>query len=45
MTKATLERRTQQLIDEVMQHPHIDELLNLMEEQLIDDAELASVEL
>lgn len=45
MTKKTLERRTQQLIDEVMQHPHIDELLRLMEEQLIDDAELASVEL
>lgn len=45
MTKKTLERRTQQLIDEVMQHPHIDELLSLMEEQLIDDAELASVEL
>lgn len=45
MTKKTLERRTQQLIHEVMQHPHIDELLSLMEEQLIDDTELASVEL
>lgn len=37
MTKKTLERRTQQLISEVMQHLHKDELLQLMEEQLLDD--------
>ena len=37
MTKKTLERRTQQLIDEIMQHVHKDELLKLMQEQLEDD--------
>lgn len=37
MTKKTLERRTQQLVDEIMQHSHKDELLQLMEEQLLDD--------
>ena len=38
MTKATLERRTQQLTAEVMQHAHKEELLLIMEEQLIDDS-------
>jgi hypothetical protein len=38
MTKKTLERRTQQLITEVMQHPHKEELLKLMHAQLADDA-------
>ena len=37
MTKKTLERRTQQLVDEIMQHSHKDELLQIMEEQLLDD--------
>ena len=37
MTKKTLERRTQQLVDEIMQHLHKEELLQLMEEQLLDD--------
>ena len=39
MTKKTLERRTQQLINEVMQHPHKEELLVLMEEQLTEDSD------
>lgn len=39
MTKATLERRTQQLIDEIMQHSHKDELLQLMAEQLQEDVD------
>lgn len=39
MTKATLERRTQQLISEVMQHLHKDELLQLMAEQLQEDSD------
>lgn len=38
MTKYTQERRTQQLITEVMQHPHKEELLKLMHQQLADDA-------
>lgn len=45
MTKKTLERRTQQLIDEIMQHPHKDELLAIMDAQLIDEAESETVEL
>ncbi len=37
MTSKTFERRLQQLIEEIMQHPHKDELLRLAEEQLADD--------
>lgn len=38
MTKKTLERRTKQLIDEIMHHTHKEEIIKLMEEQLVDDA-------
>lgn len=44
MTKKTLERRTQQLIDEVMQHSHKEELLKLMQQQLVDDAMVTTEE-
>jgi hypothetical protein len=37
MTERTFERRLQQLIADIMQHPHKDELLMLMQEQLEDD--------
>lgn len=37
MTEYTFNRRLSQLIEEVMQHPHKTELLNLCQEQLIDD--------
>lgn len=37
MTDKTFEKRLQQLIVEVMQHPHKDELLRLAQEQLLDD--------
>ena len=40
MTKYTQERRTQQLITEVMQHPHKQEIIKIMHEQLLDDANL-----
>lgn len=37
MTDKTFEKRLQQLIGEIMQHPHKDELLKLAQEQLLDD--------
>lgn len=37
MTEQTFNRRLKQLIDEVMQHPHKDELIQLAHEQLADD--------
>lgn len=37
MTTKTFERRLQQLTTEVMQHPHKEELLQLIHEQLEDD--------
>lgn len=37
MTSKTFERRLQQLISEIMQHPHKEELLKLSQEQLLDD--------
>jgi hypothetical protein len=37
MTERTFERRLQQLIADIMQNPHRDELLMLMQEQLEDD--------
>ena len=40
MTKKTLERRTSQLISEIMQHPHKQEIIKIMQEQLLDDANL-----
>lgn len=37
MSEETFNRRLDQLIKEVMQHPHKDELLQLAQEQLADD--------
>ena len=37
MTKATYERRLAQLIEQVRNHPHRDEILRLAMEQLRDD--------
>jgi hypothetical protein len=37
MTEQTFNRRLDQLIQEVMQHPYKDELLKLAQEQLRDD--------
>lgn len=37
MSETTFERRLQQLITDVMQHPHSEELLKLAQEQLADD--------
>ena len=40
MTERTHEARVQQLFALVELHPHRDELIQLMEEQLIDDSDL-----
>lgn len=37
MSETTFERRLQQLMTDVMQHPHSEELLRLAQEQLVDD--------
>jgi hypothetical protein len=37
MTERTFTRRLEQLVRDVMQHPHKDELLQLAQEQLLDD--------
>lgn len=37
MTEQTFNRRLDQLIQDVMQHPYRDELLKLAQEQLRDD--------
>ena len=37
MTEETFNRRLDQLIRDVMQHPYRDELLKLAQEQLVDD--------
>ena len=37
MSETTFERRLQQLITDVMQHPHSEELVKLAQEQLVDD--------
>lgn len=37
MSETTFERRLQQLITDVMQHPNSEELLRLAQEQLVDD--------
>lgn len=37
MSETTFQRRLAQLTNEVMQHPHRDELLQLAHDQLIDD--------
>lgn len=38
MSDYTKERRTKELIAQVMHHPHKEELLKLMHQQLADDA-------
>ena len=38
MTETTLQRRTKQLAQEIANHPHREELLDLIQEQLIDQA-------
>jgi hypothetical protein len=37
MSKTTFNRRLQQLIQQVENHPHRDEIIKLAQEQLIDD--------
>jgi len=37
MTEATLQRRTKQLALEIHNHPHREELMQLMQEQLTDE--------
>ena len=37
MTEETFDRRLDQLIRQVMQHPHKDEVLQLAQDQLMDD--------
>jgi hypothetical protein len=37
MSETTFERRLQQLITDVMQHPNSEEILRLTQEQLQDD--------
>lgn len=37
MTEETFNRRLDQLVREVMQHPNKDELLQLAQDQLMDD--------
>ena len=45
MTEPTLQRRTKQLAQEIANHPHREELLDLIQEQLIDQAMDESVSL
>jgi len=40
MSETTFERRLAQLKDQIMQHPHMHELLQLAQEQLIDDTDV-----
>jgi hypothetical protein len=40
MSEATFDRRLSQLIDQVNQHPHKDELLQLAQDQLMDDTDV-----
>jgi hypothetical protein len=42
MTSKTFERRLQQLIEEIMQHPHREELLQIAADQLEDDTVVLS---
>jgi len=42
MTEETFNRRLDQLINDVMQHPHKNELLKLAQEQLADDTVVLS---
>jgi hypothetical protein len=40
MSETTFERRLAQLKDQLMQHPHKHELLQLAHEQLLDDTDV-----
>ena len=44
MTNKTFSRRLQQLIQQVENHPHRDEIIKLAQEQLIDEAEFTITE-
>jgi hypothetical protein len=44
MTNNTFSRRLQQLIQQVENHPHRDEIIKLAQEQLIDDNEFTITE-
>lgn len=44
MTNYTFSRRLSQLIAEVENHPHRDEIIKLAQEQLIDDNEFTLTE-
>ena len=44
MTNKTFSRRLQQLIQQVENHPHRDEIIKLAQEQLIDDNEFTITE-
>ncbi len=44
MTNKTFSRRLAQLIQQVENHPHRDEIIKLAQEQLIDDAEFTITE-
>jgi hypothetical protein len=44
MTNKTFSRRLAQLIQQVENHPHRDEIIKLAQEQLIDEAEFTITE-
>lgn len=44
MTNATFSRRLQQLIQQVENHPHRDEIIKLAQEQLVDDNDFTITE-
>jgi hypothetical protein len=44
MTNKTFSRRLTQLIEQVENHPHRDEIIKLAQEQLIDDNEFTITE-
>jgi hypothetical protein len=44
MTNKTFSRRLAQLIQQVENHPHRDEIIKLAQEQLVDEAEFTITE-
>jgi hypothetical protein len=44
MTSTTFSRRLAQLIQQVENHPHRDEIIKLAQEQLVDEAEFTITE-
>jgi hypothetical protein len=44
MTNKTFSRRLQQLIQQVENHPHRDEIIKLAQEQLVDEAKFTITE-